>query len=94
MLPSILMYGFSLLVGLAGLGVCAWAVGTGRIFTMDGLALTAISLTVGVIFAGNVAWAFHTGEIGELLEQLRHRPEEAKTPDQTLAHAPATERRR
>ena len=78
MLQPLFVYAFSLLVGLAGLAACAWVIVTGQAFTLDGLLVMAISLTVGTIFAANVAWAWHAGEVGEVLQKLRHRSEEAK----------------
>ena len=59
MLQPLLVYAFSLLVGLAGLAACAWVIVTGQALTLDGLLMMAISLTVGAIFAANVAWAWH-----------------------------------
>ncbi len=79
MLLPLLVLAFSLLVGLAGLAACAWVIVTGQAFTLDGLLVMAISLTVGAIFAANVAWAWHVGEVGEVLQKLRPRSEEAKS---------------
>ena len=78
MLQPMLVYAFSVLVGLAGLAACAWVIVTGQAFTLDGLLVTAISLAVGTIFGGNVAWAWHAGELGEVMQKLRPRSAEAK----------------
>ena len=78
MLLSLVAYAFSLLVALAGLAACAWAIVTGQALTLDGLLVMAISLTVGTIFAANVAWAWHAGEVREVLQKLRHRSADAK----------------
>ena len=88
---TILIHLFCLLVGLVALGVCAWVVATGQLFTIDGLELVAISLGVATFFAANTAWAIYTGEMRELLGQLRSKPE-APAPDSDPAHPPAQKR--
>ena len=77
LLLSILTHLFCLLVGLVALGVCAWVVATGQLFTLDGLGLVAISLGVATFFAAHTAWAIYTGELRELLGQLRSKPNAA-----------------
>lgn len=79
MLLPLLVYAFSLLVGLAGLAACAWVIVTGQAFTLDGILVMAISLTVGTIFGASVAWAWHVGELGAAMQKLRHRSAEGKT---------------
>jgi len=74
-LMAVLTHLFCLLVGLAAMGVCAWVVATGQLFTLDGLALVAISLGVATFFAANTAWAIYSAELRELLAQLRSKPE-------------------
>ncbi|MBI4165309.1 MAG: hypothetical protein HY508_06190 [Acidobacteria bacterium] len=75
LLLSILIHLFSLLIGLVALGVCAWVVATGQLFTLDGLDLIAISLGVAIFFVAQTAWAVYTGEFRELLEKLRSKSE-------------------
>lgn len=76
-LLAILTHLFCLLVGLAAVGVCAWVVATGQLFTLDGLLLIAVSGAIATFFAGNTAWAIYTGELRELLAQMRSKSEAA-----------------
>ncbi len=77
LLLVILTHLFCLLVGLAAVGVCAWVVATGQLFTLDGLVLVAVSGAIATFFVGNTAWAAYTGELRELLAQMRSKPEAA-----------------
>jgi hypothetical protein len=77
LLLAILTHLFSLLVGLAAVGVCAWVVATGQLFTLDGLLLVAVSGAIATFFVGNTAWAVYTGELRELLAQMRSKSEAA-----------------
>ena len=79
MLQSAIILVVCLLLGMAGLAVCAWAVVTGQLFTLDGLLLVSVSLLLSGLFVGNVAWSVYTGEVRAVLNQLRESRQKPKS---------------
>lgn len=71
MLQSAIILLVCLLLGVAGLAVCAWVAVTGQLFTLDGLLLVQISLLLSGLFVGNFAWSVRTGEVQAVLNYLR-----------------------
>ncbi len=73
MLETALMLLLCLLVGLLSLAIAAWLALTGRILTLDGLALALIVLTLGGFFMFNAFWSYRTGELRDMLEYFRKK---------------------
>ncbi len=60
-----------LLLGVAGLAVCAWVVVSRQFFTLDGLLLVSVSHLLSGLLVGNFAWSVRTGEVRAVLDDLR-----------------------
>lgn len=70
-LEDVFLMAFCFLLAFGGLGLVAWELATGRLFSIDGLWLTLISLSLATVFGGNIAWSIYTGEMQALLRGLR-----------------------
>jgi hypothetical protein len=81
MISDVVLVVFCALVALCGLAVVVWEGATGRLFSIDGLALTLISLMLAVVFGGNVAWSVWTGELQQILGEVRKGRKKAQTSD-------------
>ncbi len=73
MLETVLLLLFCVLMGLGALAVVAWTTLTGRLLSLDGLALSLISLTLGAFFMFNIAWPMRTNELQGVLNYLREK---------------------
>ena len=81
MISDAVLVVFCALVALCGLAIIVWEGVTGRLFSIDGLALTLISLTLAIVFGGNVVWSARTGELQQILGQLRKGRKQARASD-------------
>jgi hypothetical protein len=82
MISDVVLVVFCALVALCGLAVIVWEGVTGRLFSIDGLALTLISLTLAIVFGGNVAWSARTGELQQILGQFRKGTKQKQASDE------------
>jgi len=85
MLEDIFLSVFCFILAVGGLATVVWAIGTGRLFSIDGLWLALISLTLSAVFGGNVAWSIFTGELQRILRESRKGSSPSGARDVTAA---------
>lgn len=61
------------LIAVGSLGVIAWVLAAGTLFSLDGLLLTATCLVLALAFGGNVVWSWRSGEAQSILKSLSKR---------------------
>ena len=75
LLLAILTHIFCLLIGATAVGVTAWVVVTGQLFTIDGLGLVFVALVSASFFVAHTAWAAYSGELRDLVRGLQPKSE-------------------